>query len=137
MKLIGATFAIAALCAAGAAAQSQTNRQEDTQKIEIKDGKTVTVTGCLAPNPNGGYVITDSNGDVQYALVTDKNLDKHVGERVAIRGKATDRGDAKVKIESKVGTSGSTSEAKTELKGDLDLKFLGVDSVKRVAKSCR
>lgn len=136
MKLIGATFAAAILCITGAAAQSQVTEQQDRQKIEIKDGKKVTVAGCLATTRDGGYVLTDDAGGLKYALVTDKNLDKHVGARVEVRGKATDRGDAKVKIESKVGTSGSTSEAKTELKGDLDLRFLGVDSVKRLSKSC-
>ena len=137
MKLINVTFAVAALCAATAAAQTQTSRQEDTKKIEIQDGKKVTVLGCLEQNPAGGYMLVDREGDLRYALVTDKDLDKHIGERVEVRGKATDRGDAKVKIESKVGTTGTTSESKTELKGDLDLKFLGVDSVKRVSKSCK
>ena len=136
MKLIGATLAAAFLCIAGVAAQSQETKQEDRQKIEIKDGKKVTVAGCLATNRDGGYVLTDDQGGLKYALVTDKDLDKHVGERVEVRGKATDRGDAKVKVESKVGTSGSTSEAKTELKGDLNLRYLGVDSVKRLSKSC-
>ena len=136
MKLIGATFAAAILCMTGAAAQTQVNHHEDRQKIEIKDGKKVTIAGCLATNREGGYILTDGGGDLKYALVTDKNLDKYLGDRVEVRGKATDRGDAKVKVESKVGTSGSTREAKTELQGDLDLKFLGVDSVKRLSKSC-
>jgi predicted secreted protein len=137
MKLIGAAFAISAMCAAGVVAQTQTTHQEDTKKIEIKDGKKVTVTGCLETNPVGGYMLTDERGDMEYALVTDKDLSKHVGERVAVRGKATDRGDARVKMESKVGTTGTTSDSKAELKGDLDLRMLGVDSVKRLAKSCR
>lgn len=137
MKLYGAAFAIAAMCAAGAAAQTQTTHSEDTQKIEIKDGKKVTITGCLEANPTGGYLLTDRAGDVKYALVTDKNLDKRIGERVEVRGKATDRGDAHVKIEQKVGTAGTTNEARTELKGDLDLRFLGVDSVKKLSGSCR
>jgi hypothetical protein len=137
MKLISASFAIAAMCAAAAAAQTQTVKQEDTQKVEIKDGKKVTVTGCLEANPAGGYMLVDEVGDFKYALVTDKDLEKRVGERVEVRGKATDRGNAKVKIESKVGTTGTTSEARTELKGDLALRFLGVDSIKRVSKSCR
>jgi hypothetical protein len=62
---------------------------------------------------------------------------------VSVRGKAADRGDAKVKVESKVGTTGSgsstttTDAGKTELKGDLGLKYLGVDSVKKLSKSCK
>ena len=137
MKLIGATMAIAALCAAGAAAQSQTTHHEGTEKIEIKDGKKITVSGCLERHPGGGYMVTNERGDLKYTLITDKDLAKHVGELVAVRGKAADRGDARVKIESKVGTTGSTDEARTELKGDLDLPYLGVDSVKTLAKSCR
>ena len=137
MKLISTTFAVAAMCAAVGAAQTQTTRQEDSQKIEIKDGKKVTVTGCLDASPTGGYMLIDEVGDLKYALVTEKDLEKYLGERVQVRGKATDRGDARVKIESKVGTTGTTSESKTELKGDLDLKFLGVDSVKRLSKSCK
>jgi hypothetical protein len=137
MKLIGATFAIAALCAAGAAAQTQTTHHEGTDKIEIKDGKKITVSGCLERNAGGGYMVTDENGSMKYALITDRDLSKRVGELVAVRGKAADRGDAKVRIESKVGTTGSTDEAKTEMKGDLDLPYLGVDSVKTLSKSCR
>jgi hypothetical protein len=145
MKLICAAFGIAALCAAGAAAQTKEVQEHGKQKIEVTDGKKITVTGCLERNPGGGYMITNETGGMKYDLVTNKDLSNHIGHLVAVRGKATDRGDAKVKIESKVGTSGTTADerdeskakAKTELKGDLGLKYLGVDSVKMIAKSCR
>jgi len=81
-------------------------------------------------------------GGREYALITDKNLAKHVGHRVAVRGKATDRGDGKVKMEEHVGTTGSkagddrTDKAKVELKGSDAPHFIGVDSVKMISKSC-
>ena len=57
---------------------------------------------------------------MKYALVTDDDLSKHVGHRIEVKGKAADRGDGKVKIESTVGTSGGDkTKVKTELKGDM------------------
>jgi hypothetical protein len=143
VKLIGAAFGIAALFAVGAAAQTQTTHREGDEKIKVEDGKKITISGCLARNPGGGYMLTDEAGDMKYALVTDKDLHEQLGHRVDVRGKATDRGDAKVKFESKVGTAGTTddrehgTDAKTEFKGDLGLHYLGVDSVKTISKSCR
>ena len=143
MKLIGAAFGIAALCAVGAAAQTATVHEHGKEKIEVKDGKKVTVHGCLEQSAGGAYIVTNDEGGLKYELVTEKNLSDDVGHYVSVRGKAADRGDAKVKVESKVGTSGSTSattttdERKAELKGDLGLKYLGVDSVKKLAKSCK
>lgn len=143
MRPIAVAFAIAATCGIGAAAQTRTIHEQGKEKIEVKDGKKVTVHGCLERSANGGYVLADDQGGLKYELITDKNLSEDVGRFVAVRGKATDRGDAKVKIESQVGTSGSSSAAtttdagKVEMKGNLDLKYLGVDSVKTLAKSCK
>lgn len=144
MKLICAAFGIAAMCAAGVGAQTKTVNDVGQRKIEVKDGKKITVAGCLERNPGGGYMLTNSEGGMKYDLVTNKDLADKVGQRVSIRGKATDQGDAKLKIESKVGTSGVAgdekdkieSSAKTEMKGDMGLKYLGVDSVKVLSKSC-
>lgn len=133
MKLIGATIAIAVVCAAGLVAQS--SKTKETTKVKVKDGKEVTVVGCVAANPGGGYMITDSAGDMRYALVGDDDVAKHVGHRIEVRGTATDRGDGKVKVESKVKTDGHTSEAKTTAKGD-GMHFLGVKSIKMIAASC-
>jgi len=147
MKLISVTCCIASLCAAGLTAQTRTTttQTDEKQKVEIKDGKKTTVLGCLERNPGGGYMLTSAEtGGMKYALVTDKDLSKHLGERVEVRGKATDRGDAKVKLETEVATSGSgagdnkiTDKVTRELKGDLGLHYLGVDSVKTMAASCR
>jgi len=148
MKLIGAAFGMAAICAAGLAAQTRpTDKAVDIEKpkIEIKDGKDITVDGCLMRNPGGGYMIANEKGVMKYALVTDQDLSGRIGQRVEAQGVATDRGEASVKIESAVGTSGvinnerieSTTKATRETKGDLGLHYLGVKTVKMVAESCK
>jgi hypothetical protein len=143
MKLIGAALGLAVLCAVGVGAQSQTTKTDSKQKIEIKEGKEIRVGGCLEKRPDGGYMLTSSeSGRMKYALVTNDDLSKHVGHRVEVQGKATDKGDAKVTIETKVGTSGSTAaddtkdKSKPTLDGDLNLHSLGVKSVKMISTSC-
>lgn len=138
MKIIGTAFCLAAICAVGLGAQSGTTETKSKTKIDVKDGKNVTVSGCLAANPGGGYMLTTTGGDMKYALVTDDDLSKHVGHRMEVKGKAADRGDGKVKIKSTVGTTGSeTSKTTTEMKGDMaGMRFLGVKSVKMLSSSC-
>ncbi len=147
MKLIGAVVGIAAMCAAQAVAQqtAKTTTKEQT-KIEVQDGKDVRVTGCLERNPGGGYMVTNLNGGMKYALVTNDDLAKRLGQWVEVKGIATDRGDAKMKIESTVGTSGEVAGGKvgdsrvkttTKVEGDLGVRFLGVKSLKKLADSCR
>jgi hypothetical protein len=137
MKIISTAFGLAAICAVGLAAQSGTTETKTKTKIDVKDGKNITITGCLAANPSGGYMLTTTRGEQKYALVTDDDLSKHIGHRMEIKGKAADRGDGKVTIES-TGTSGNdTTKVKTELKGDSpDMNYLGVKSVKMISKSC-
>jgi len=136
------TLGFAMMCAVGLAAQSGTTETKTKTKIDVKDGKNVTLTGCLATNPGGGYMLTDRVGNQKYALVTDDNLAKHVGHLVEVKGKAADRGDGKVKIESEstTGTSGSDSDktkVKTELKdGAADMNYLGLKSLKMLSTSC-
>ena len=106
-------------------------------KIEVKDGKDITVSGCLERNPGGGYMLTTTQGAMKYALVTDDDLSKHVGHRVEVKGKAADRGDGKVKIESTVGSGDDKAKAKTEIKGDMSgMHYLGVKSLKMISTSC-
>ncbi len=147
MKLISA-FGIAAMMATGAAAQTArpTDKAVNVEKkIEIKDGETVTVAGCLRRNPGGGFMITDEAGALKYALVTEDDLSNHLGHRVEVQGIAADRGNAKVEIETAVGTSGvigdqrvtSKQTSKREAKGDLGLKYLGLKSVKMISDSCK
>jgi hypothetical protein len=138
MKLFCTAFGLAAICAVGLGAQSGTTETKTKTKIDVKDGKNITISGCLAANPSGGYLLTTTRGEQKYALVTDDDLSKHLGHRMEITGKAADRGDGKVKIES-TGTSGGgdKTKVKTELKGDSpDMNYLGVKSVKMISKSC-
>ena len=47
MKLIAAAACVSALCAVGL--KAQTTEQTSKSKISVKDGKEVTVTGCVEP----------------------------------------------------------------------------------------
>jgi hypothetical protein len=134
MKLISAAFCLVAICAVGAGAQNTETTKTKT-KVKVDGGKDVTVSGCLARNIDGGYKLTDPQGRMIYALVGGDDLDKHVGHRIEVKGKATDGHDGKVKIESETKTSGSEKvKENTELKGDVHA--LGVKSVKMIASSC-
>ena len=146
MKLIAAAFCVSAACAVGVGAQ--TSEQTTKSKISVKDGKEVTVTGCVEPMAsNTGYMLTDAADKAgrvhSYMLVSDDvDLAKHVGHRVEIKGKAADRGDAKIETESETKTrvehgDDKETHGKTELKGDLSgLPFLGVRSAKLIAGVC-
>jgi hypothetical protein len=142
MKLIGAAFSIAAMCAVGLAAQTTTSTVDAKSKIKVKDGKEISVTGCIERNPAGpGYLLTDSTtGGLKYMLVTNDDLSKHVGHKVEVKGEASDKGDGKVQIETKAkGTSGDDKtkvETKTEAKGDLAMHYLGMKSLKMISTSC-
>ena len=113
-------------------------RRRRKPRSTSRTAKTSPISGCLAANPGGGYMLTTTQRRQKYALVTDDDLSKHVGHRMEIKGKAADRGDGKVKIESTTGTSGGDkTKAKTELKGDMPgMNYLGVKSVKMISKSC-
>lgn len=148
MKLISAASGIALVSAlaAGASAQTATTKVETKNKVKVEDGKEVTTLGCLERNPSGGYMLIDSaTGGMRYALVTDDDLSKHVGHTVQVTGKATDMGDAKVRVETETkGTSGSDKDkdksktkSKTEAKGDLGLRYLGMKSLKMISTTCR
>jgi hypothetical protein len=146
MKLIGIALCAAVVCSVGLGAQS--GQTETKSKVTVKDGKDVTVTGCVEPNASGtGFMLTnvaDKGGAMHnYMLVTDdSDLAKHRGHRVQIAGKITDRGDGKVKVETKTKTKvehGDDKEthSKSEMKGDMaGVPFLGVKSVKMIAAAC-
>jgi hypothetical protein len=137
MKLISVTFCFAAMCAAGLAAQST----ETKTKIEVKDGKEMTVIGCVERNPGGGYMLSDAG--THYGLVGDQDFAKQVGHRVEISGKVADRGKGKVKVNTKVKTEvehgkDREAEATTETKGDNlgGMSYFGVKSLKVISSSC-
>lgn len=139
-------IAIAVLLSAGLAAAQDIDAKSKT-KVKVEDGKGVTVTGCVERAPEGGFMLTNvANKDGalgSYLLVKAEghgafdDLDKHVGHRVEIDGKAADQGKGKLTVETKTeGTTGKT-EAKSELKGDLKgLPFLGVKSIRMIASVC-
>ena len=143
MKLIGTICCVAVACSVGLGAQTKSK-----SKITVKDGKDVTVTGCVEPTASGnGFMLThvaDKSGTLHdYMLVSDDgDLKKHVGHRMQLEGKVTDKGDGKIKIETKTKTEvehGDDKEThmKSELKGDMaGVPFLGVKSMKMIAAAC-
>jgi hypothetical protein len=146
MKLIGMTVCAAAVCLASlTAAAGQT---ETKSKITVKDGKDVEVTGCVAPAASGtGFMLTnvaDKKGTMHsYMLVSDdEDFSKHVGHRVQLEGKVTDRGDAKIEVETKTKTKvehgdDQATHSKSTVKGDMaGMAYLGVKSLKMIAAAC-
>jgi hypothetical protein len=146
MKRIATAVCFATVCAAALGAQ--TSQTETKSKIKVKEGKDVLVTGCVEPNASGkSFMLTnaaDKTGALHsYMLVADDDeLSKHVGHRVQISGKATDRGDAKIETETNTKTKVEHGEDKethsrSEAKGDLaGIPYIGVKSVKMIAASC-
>ena len=145
MKVLSAlSCALVLVAVAGLTAQS--SKQSTTTKITVKDGKDVKVTGCIQRGEGAGvFVLTkvaDKHGALSdYMLVSEhaEDLAEHVGDFVEIKGKATDRGDAKVKIETHIDAKDSRyasgeSRALTALP---DMPFLGVHSLKLIAGACR
>ena len=144
MRKLGYSM-IAAVLACGIAAAQDLETKTQT-KLNVEDGKSVTLTGCVARSADG-YMLTnvaDKKGAMgSYMLAAgDDDLKDHVGHRVEISGKAADQGKGKITVETKNETKvgdGDTSEtkAKSEVEGDLKgLPFLGVKSVKMIAAVC-
>jgi hypothetical protein len=144
IRTIGLSVALAL-----ATAMTVTAQNESKSKVTIKDGKEVSVTGCIAAAPGGkdaGYVLTnaaDKKGTLpDYTLVgKDDDLDKAIGHRVEITGLAADRG-GKVEVETKTKTKvehghDQESHTKSTMKGDMPgLTFLSVKSMKVIAAVC-
>jgi hypothetical protein len=140
-------IALAAFVGATASAQVQT--KTDT-KVKVKDGKDVELTGCVETTSGpASYMLTNAltdgkNGTAthNYFLVGDTgDLKNHVGHMMQIKGKVSDRGDAKLTVETKTKVErehapDSNSKGKTEIKGDSNLPFLAVSSVKMLRASC-
>jgi hypothetical protein len=147
--------AFAATCAVAWGAASITAQESGGQtttrtKVTIKDGKTITATGCVSRGNTGALMLTgvaDKKGPLpDYVLVLDddkeQDLGKHVGHEVQITGKAANQGDGKVKFEVEEKTTGTTgdqqkNERTSEVSGDLKLPLLGVKSFKMIAGACR
>jgi hypothetical protein len=142
-------LAVAALMPVTLGAQSATVKTE--QKIEVKDGKDVTLTGCVEshPDPASGaaYALTNVADKVgerhSYLLVGETGeLGNHVGHMVEIKGKAADDGEGKVKVKTKTKVEredapDTRSESTSEIKGGMPgWPLLGVKSVKMLRPTC-
>jgi hypothetical protein len=147
MKRLITGTVLALACGVGLSAQSAKVKSET--EVSVKDGKNVTVTGCLERAVSGtGFVLTSTEGkDVEsrhYLLVgKDDAMEEHVGHLVEIKGKAADVGnDGKVEVKTKTkvereNADDKETESKTQMQGDLaDVPYLGVKSVKTIRESC-
>jgi hypothetical protein len=136
-------FCVAAAVLAGGLAVSAQDGPKT--KVIVEDGKEMTITGCVARGADGGYTLTHAagkDGVVGGYILTrlggadDDELDKlkdHVGHRVEVKGKAADKGDGRLRIE----TENKRTESKSEVMGDLGgLPFLGVKSSRMLATVC-
>jgi len=146
MKHIGIACGLALVCAVGVGAQKTETTTES--KVTVKGGKDVTVTGCverLVGRP--GFMLShvaDKSGALHnYELVGDTDeVAKHMGDRLQVKGKAADRGDAKIETETttKVDVEhGKDRETQTKAKAEGSLPgatYLRVESVKMIAAAC-
>ena len=145
MHKLGYTLvAVVAACSLGAAQDLEKKTQT---KLSVEDGRDITVTGCVERNVDGGYLLTHAANKEgmlgSYVLASgDDDLKDRVGDRVEIKGKAADQGDGRIKVETKIESKAADGDkkkttTKSEVKGDLSgLPFLGVKSVKTIARAC-
>jgi hypothetical protein len=143
--ILGTTAALAVTV--GLAAQSSTTKTET--KVDVKNGKEVTVTGCVEASETGaGYVLTRVEPRVGdplaiYTLIgQDSSVGRHLGHLVEIKGKATNIGDdgkvevtTKTKVEREDGDD-TVTKSKSEIEGPAAPAYLGVRSVKMLRTSC-
>jgi len=141
--MLGSALALA--CSVGLAAQTATVKSET--KVDVKDGKDVTITGCLARSASGtAFLLNNVEGkDVTskaYILVGD-DLDAHIGHFIEVKGKASNiGGDGKVEVKTKTkierdDADDKKTETKTTMEGDLaGVPYLGVKSVKMIRNTC-
>jgi hypothetical protein len=139
---------IVALGLSVAMASAQDIERKSKTRITVEDGKAVTLTGCVARSAEGGFLLSHVAGKGgalgSYTLVADDedDLEDLVGHRVEVKGKAADKGNGKVKIETKSEVEARSGEARkresrTEVEGDLHgLPFLGVNSIRSLATVC-
>jgi hypothetical protein len=149
MKQLLSGLAATLFATAVMAAQSGEVKRET--KIEVKDGKNVTLTGCVErhADPTGATSfqltdVADQDGRRGAYLLVDggDDLDDHVGHLVEIKGKAADSEDGRIKVKSKTKVDredgdDTKTETTEEVKGDLrGLPILDVDKVRMVRPTC-
>jgi hypothetical protein len=140
------------LLLAGSVVAAQSADKKSSTYIVVEDGEEMTLTGCVQRTAEGGFSLTNaagkkgSVGTYMLAATDDEDdlddLDKHLGHRVEVVGKAADKGKGRIKVhtksEMKKAEGGNAkSETKSEVKGDLaGLPFLGIKSFRMVASVC-
>ena len=139
MKVISTAFCLAAICAVGLGAQSGTTETKTKTKIDVKDGKDVTISGCLAANPGGGYMLTTTSGDHEIRAGHGRRLCRSTLD-IGWRSRARRRIAATARSRSNRRPARAAARKKrvtTEMKGDMPgMHYLGVKSVKMISKSC-
>ena len=142
--------ALVSIVAAATPAIGQDVVKESKTKISVDDGKEITATGCVARSGEKEFALTNAAGKDgalgSYILVAEggdrDDLQKHLGHRVEIKGKAVDHGHGEmtVKTETEVRTDSGDKkkrESTTKVKGALEgLPYLGVKSVRMLAAVC-
>ena len=147
IRMTAVAIGVALVSAGALSAQTQETKTTTKTKVEMKGGKSVALVGCLERRENGDYMLTsirDVRGmdPTRYALVTDDDLAKHVGERVRIEGKTVSAGNGTVAVTSDTKSeveNGKDIEVKSRTEGTtgaLEMPFLGVKSLKTLAASC-
>jgi hypothetical protein len=149
MKQLLSGFVLAVFATFAVAAQSDVVKRETT--IDVKDGKKVTLTGCVErhPDPTGATnfqltKVADKDGRIHSYLLVDEedDLEDHVGHLVEIKGEAADDEDGRIKVRTKTkverdDADDTSSETTQDVKGDLrGLPILDVEAVKMIRPTC-
>jgi len=149
MRTILSGFMVALFVAGVAGAQTTVEREAE---IEVKDGDDVTLTGCLErhPDPTGATKfqltnVADEDGRVSSYLLVDEEdeLEEHVGHLVEIEGKAADREDGRIRVDTRTKVEredapDTTTKTTEETAGDLTgVPILDVDDVRMIRPTCK
>jgi hypothetical protein len=117
-------------------------------KIKVEGGHDVTVTGCVTPVVAGASFmlthVSDKKGPLPSYMLTGRpgNLSKYQGRVIRVQGEVTDKGDAKLKVSTKLKANGvpggdESVHRKSEVPGDaIGLPYLEVKSIKRTGARC-
>ena len=149
MKQLLSGLALAVFATATMGAQSDAVKRE--VEIDVKDGKNVTLTGCVERYPDATGAtkfqltkVADKEGRIHSYLLVDEedDLEEHVGHMVEIEGKAADQKDGRIEVRTKTrvereDADDTKAESTHDVKGDLrGLPILDVDDVKMIRPTC-
>ena len=142
MKAISLVSLLAVACPAALGAQTTETTTTTTTNIQMKGGKSVTFSGCVEADPDGGYLLThviDKAGLLNsYVLVsTNTFFVKHVGQRVEVEGKLADSRHGRVEVATDTNADGVKSHVETDARHDAaGIRYLGPDHMKAIATFC-